>query len=102
MEPMKYDEGWIVAYAMALEQKAQAMVTRAWMTACIFGLIGFLAMVVGSPRDEYKPFLIGGIAAVTFVLGLILSNLAANRAAMIRLQAHTALCQVQIERNTRK
>ena len=35
-------------------------------------------------------------------LGLMLASRAKDKAALIRLQAHMALCQVQIERNTRK
>ncbi|AXS79852.1 hypothetical protein [Dechloromonas sp. HYN0024] len=101
---MQYDEGWIVAYAMALEQKAKALVSRAWMTAIIIGAIALLALIsvpLGA-QDAQRNSFIFFVALGTIGLGFFLANRAEAKAAMIRLQAHQALCQVQIERNTRK
>lgn len=96
---MQYDEQWIIAYAMALEAKAKGLIRNAWVTGTLIGLLA--SGIAGGPG--HLPFIlaasVGGLTLL--VVGSFLASNAANRAAMLRLQAHTALCQLQIERNTR-
>jgi hypothetical protein len=99
MERMQYDGDWIVAYAMALEQRAQRMIFRAWVIAVSIGAIGAMALYATNKEINIAALFL--VAIGVLFLGAILASFAASKAAMLRLQAHTALCQVQIEKNTR-
>lgn len=94
---MQYDEQWIIAYAMALEERAKTMVRNAIISSVAIGFI--VAAIAGSRLPIIQAAIIW--ALVTMILGGFLYASATSRATMLRLQAHTALCQVQIERNTR-
>lgn len=94
---MQYDEQWIIAYAMALEDRAKKLPRYALMVSGLIGLVA--AVIAGSRLPIVSSAVIG--ALVTVILGGFMYASATSRSAMLRLQAHTALCQLQIERNTR-
>ena len=101
MERMKYDADWIFAFAMALEQKAKNLIFNAWITAFLIGTL-VVAVLLSRPEIANRSAVIFLSVVFSSILGFILAGRASNKAALLRLQAHTALCQVQIELNTRK
>lgn len=90
-----YDENIIQAAADALYRHAASIV----LTSTILGVI--LGLILGAFVANATP--LGGFA---FLGGAVLGGYigwsrAQSAAFLLRLQAQTALCQVQIEKNTR-
>lgn len=88
-----YDEKVIQRFADGLYRRAARVV----IIYAIIGFgIGFLLMTIADHGGAgMLRVIIGGLAAL---VGVILSR---DKAEALRLQAQTALCQAQIERNTR-
>jgi hypothetical protein len=93
-----YDESVIVSFAERLYRRAASMVAAyALFGALVSALIG-----VGLGFAIKTPELIKGIAVVVGLLGTVIGAMVGSeRAFTLRLLAQQALCQVQIERNTR-
>lgn len=100
---VRYDAEIIEKFAAKLYAQANRIVA---MYVVLFGIAGVIAGIVatkstgGSMRDTSLPvpnMILGGV--VLAALGYIVGQ---ARAFSLRLQAQTALCQVQIERNTAK
>ena len=94
---MKYDSEIIEAFAQDLYSRANWVVFTHSILGTVFGgAIGTfgVAAMGGGPG-------LGGLigAVIGFVIG---NSLGRTRAFQYRLQAQTALCQVQIERNTNR
>jgi hypothetical protein len=87
---MKYDATVIEEFSARLYSKAKSVVVSYTVLGMVIGLfcgaIGKgMGMIVGS-----------------LVLGAVGFTIGTERAFQYKLQAQTALCQVQIEQNTRK
>lgn len=96
---VSYDENVIVTFAERLYRRAATIVLA---YAFLGGLIG--ALVVGGVAvgSHIHSDSTAGIGVVVALIGVVLGAIVGSeRAFALRLQAQTALCQVQIERNTR-
>lgn len=88
---MQYDAKVIVEFADKLYAKAKSIVAA-------YTLFGFLLGCLGGAAINQT----GGLGAVAaLILGVIGYAMGTDKAFQLRLQAQTALCQVQIEQNTR-
>ena len=103
-----YDPLIIHSYAKALYQQAEGMVQRAQALSVILGLLLTLLIWGGAAAQAEKrgeevlwPFALTIGAIVTLVIYKIWVGAAERRAYALKLQAQTALCQLQIEINTR-
>ena len=98
---MKFDPEIIETFARRLYGQASRIVIRYGVLFALlgggFGAAVYYYLPAVAARD-FGP-VIGGAAVVLFALiGVSIGN---DRAFGLRLQAQVALCQVQIERNTR-
>lgn len=96
---IQYDPAVICEFAKALYDEADALSLRAGVRGLLLG--GVMAAAVGliGLRDQTAA-MVGGVlgGAVGYAIG---AAGAAAQAFSLRLQAQMALCQVEIERNTR-
>ncbi len=113
MKPVEYDPVVLRAQAAVLYHRAERLVVWATVRWAIFGaLVG--AAIAGSTKvravdDQLYAQGIQNPGDGVFVIVLVLAVLgglngrsgAQARAWALRLEAQTALCQVQIEENTR-
>ena len=96
---VKYDPAIIRTFAERLYQQALGVVIQWTIIGAIMGaavLVGF--MVLTNPRSTIGPAELGIGAVLGGILGYFAGQ---SRAFALRLQAQTALCQVEIEENTR-
>ena len=93
----QYDSALIETFADRLYAQAKSIVIK---YTCVFGIVvGLLATALGmAAKMDAAVFGIIGLA----VGGYLGYSFAQEKAYQLRLQAQTALCQVQIEKNTRK
>jgi hypothetical protein len=91
-----YQPAVIYEYAQKLYDQAQSVITVS-VIACIV-MFGSLGLFIGNAANN--GILIFGLAGAV-IGGVIGYTRAAAKAAELRLQAQLALCQVQIEQNTR-
>jgi outer membrane lipoprotein SlyB len=92
---IEYDASVIVTFAENLYDQAERVVALTTFAGILVGaLLGF---AIGSAFQGTS--LTAVIGAV--VVGVLAFNIAQQKAFAMRLQAQTALCQVQIELNTR-
>lgn len=91
---VEYDAKIIQKFATKLYSQANTIVAVWTILGAIVGGIAGAAM---RGRDRDSILVIAGVIVVGF-LGYLIGQV---RAFMLRLQAQTALCQLQIERNTR-
>lgn len=92
-----YDENVIIEFAHRLYRRAATV-------ALIHALMGFLisAGVIEIAGNTYGMTSPGSVVVVVGLIGSLIGYLVGReRAFALRLQAQTALCQAQIERNTR-
>lgn len=95
--PVQYDPNVIQGFAEALYQRASSLVVSYALLGAVGGAaIGFIGGMQVEGGMAVMAALVGG--AVGAFIGY---SLAAPRAFMLRLQAQQALCQMQIEANTR-
>lgn len=96
---VSYDENVIVSFADRLYRRASSMVV-AYM---LFGvMVGVLPVVIAMGMNHVRPNAIGAVAAMVGLIGGVIGAMVGSeRAFTLRLLAQQALCQVQIERNTR-
>ena len=88
---VQYDRSILESFATDLEKQARNVIA-------ISGLIGFLvggALGYGLGKGPLPL----GLAMLGAVMGIAIGR---ARAFQLRVQAHTLLCQVEIEKNTRK
>jgi len=91
-----YDSSVIEEFADNLYEQADRLVAVATVAG---GLIGFaIGLAIGSVTQ--LPSVIIGLVGAVFA-GAIALQIGRQRAFALRLQAQVALCQVQIEANTR-
>lgn len=93
---IKYDASIIQQFADRLYKKANSIVANFTVIGILFGLgIGF---------GFDKAYGLGNVGLVAgVVLGAVIGYaMGQERAFALKLQAQVALCQVQIEQNTRK
>jgi predicted membrane-bound spermidine synthase len=96
---VSYDENVIVTFAERLYRRAATIVILCALLGCIVGAVG-VELVAAAARvhsDATNGFAVL-FALVAAVIGVLIGN---ERAFALRLLAQQALCQVQIERNTR-
>lgn len=86
----RYDENIIQEFAAKLYDQAQLIVFMYTVGAALIGGLGGYFVADG-----------GGAVVGALVLGAIGYGVGSSRAFVLKLTAQTALCQVQIERNTR-
>ncbi|MFZ5891268.1 MAG: hypothetical protein ACOY0T_09480 [Myxococcota bacterium] len=94
----KYDSGIIQKFADRLYLEADKIVYFYGIAGAALGVgAGFFVGKLTVDKDSTTPmlFLGGACCAVFLVIGRA-------RSFALRLQAQTALCQLQIERNTRR
>lgn len=89
---MDYDSKIIVEFANRLYSKANTIIVIYTILGIILGAIAGSAASSGSAA---------AMAIGALILGAIGYSLGSERAFQLKLQAQTALCQVQIEKNTR-
>lgn len=92
-----YDRSVIQEFADKLYARARAIVV-------VFTLVGFfVGLVAGGALSNSALRVLGpaGVVVVAVVGALIGLVIGQSRAFMLKLQAQTALCQAQIEENTR-
>ena len=103
---VKYDETVIQSYADSLYGRAKWIVVQyALVGALLAGAVG--ALLAGIALGDRQTHFDGTSALIAgFLAGLVGTALGATsgvaRGASLRLEAQTALCQAQIERNTRR
>ena len=91
----KYDPNVIQKFADRLYQQANT-------TVAIYTTIGFvLGAVAGGSVQVSHEFLVIAMGIGALIFGIIGLNLGTSRALTLRMQAQSALCQRQIEHNTR-
>jgi len=91
----KYDPAIIQTFADRLYSQARAIAVIAALLGAIIGSVGGKALGAAVDADN------GGALLGTLLLGAAGFAVGQARAFSLRLQAQTALCQVQIEVNTR-
>lgn len=103
-----YDPLIIEAYTKALYQQADAMVTRAKVLSVLLGFLLTVLVWGGASFEADKrgeevlwpaALILGSLS--TLVIHLVWVGAAERRGFALKLQAQTALCQLQIEKNTR-
>ncbi|HEU4887372.1 MAG TPA: hypothetical protein VFV49_05755 [Thermoanaerobaculia bacterium] len=91
----KYDPSVIVEFADYLYAQAASVVLGYTVVGILAG--GGIGAVIGTMLGEgVIPIVIGAA-----IVGVIAAQLGRQKAFALRLQAQVALCQVQIEANTR-
>lgn len=96
---VSYDENVIVSFAERLYHRASSMVA-----VCTLGgaMIGAVPAVIAFSITRARPDAIAIIAVLVGLIGGVIGGMiGSERAFRLRLLAQQALCQVQIERNTR-
>lgn len=96
-----YNPEIIERFASKLYERADNIV---WRWGCIGMFLGLLAawQITTANGGMPPPFRIG-VTAVFVIIGLLVGrSIGTDRAFHLWLQAQTALCQVAIERNTRR
>jgi len=88
---MQYDSNVIVEFAAKLYKRAGSMILSYTVFGVLLGAIGGFMVI-----PEAVAAVIGAM-----ILGLIGFKLGVDKAFQLKLQAQVALCQVQIETNTR-
>lgn len=92
---IKYDAEIIRQFAAKLYAQADRVVA---FYSIVFALVGGIAGKALGSRGESGTYIMLGV----IVMGAIGYFVGQARAFLLRLQAQVALCQVEIERNTRK
>ncbi len=92
-----YDERIIAQFAAQLYRRASSMVLVYVIAGVIAGAATTLGVVLTSSAGSLAS-ITGMLAVVGGLLGWLFGT---QRAIALRLMAQTALCQMQIERNTR-
>lgn len=96
---VSYDENVIVSFAERLYRRASSMVAAG---ALLRAIVGALPVVIAMELSRTRPNAIAPVAVVVGLIGLAIgAAIGSERAFTLRLLAQQALCQVQIERNTR-
>src|SRR5437773_442111 len=101
----QYDEQVLQTYADRLYRQATWIVIKYAIVGIGLGvLIGYAPMVTWYWRQisQSPPDTTGAMVVCALLLGLIFSFIGDSRAFEYKLRAQTALCQMQIERNTRR
>ncbi len=95
---VQYEPSLIQQFAQRLYERANSTILLYTVFgALVGGLIGALLSGAVGNRGAGAPFALCGM----LVLGLVGHALGSEKAFWIKLQAQTALCQAQIEKNTR-
>lgn len=92
-----YDSSVILTFAERLYEQAAGIEVAYAVGGAVVG--GAAGGAIGAALHDASSLLIGLIGAV--IVGAIAWQLGRQKAAALRLQAQVALCQVQIEENTR-
>lgn len=93
---MHYDERGIERFAQNLYLRAQALEVGFPIVNAIVGLI--VGALIGGPFGTSAARVAAGCAGAGALLGWMVSQ---GPVSVMRFQAQTVLCQLQIERNTR-
>ena len=95
MKKMAYDEEVLVNFASTLYKSANNMVSGGGFLGFVLGIaIGYLITDKGSGPI----YMISG-AVIGVVIGLVFAE---GMSTNMRIQAQALMCQVQIEKNTRR
>lgn len=96
---VSYDASVIESFAEALYAQAKSVVIRYSVTFAAVGFVaGFVPMAISSRDMNAAPVVGGLVACVGLLIGISYGR---TKAFALRLQAQQALCQVQVEKNTR-
>lgn len=98
----QYDEKVIEQFAEQLYSEAASLVKSTTTKWTFLGLLG--GLIGGAAMENWNGPTYAAIGAVLggVLCGAIGYNTSTRRVFSLKLQAQTALCQAQIERNTRK
>jgi uncharacterized membrane protein len=92
---VSYDPEVIRKHAEKLYKKAESIVT----TYTLFGF--FVGLIVGAVLGESQSLQMGYAFLSGCIVGIICYHIATEKAFSYKLQAQMALCQVEIEKNSR-
>lgn len=96
---VQYDEKVIEAFAEELYREAATLVLRSTLKCLLVGLL--VGAIGGGAMTDWESIMpyaaAGGVVCAAAGYGY-----SRRRVFLLKLQAQTALCQAQIERNTRK
>ena len=95
----QYDPGIIAEFADRLYAQARSIIVTSTLLGALIGVFPGAAMALSS-HDSTPGFLMALLGAL--ILGPLGFAIGRARAFSLRLQAQTALCQAQIEVNTRR
>jgi hypothetical protein len=95
---MMYDENVIVTFAERLYRRAASMTAAYALLGAMVGALAGVIIVIATRTPELIKAVATLLGVVSAVIGGIVGS---ERAFALRLLAQQALCQVQIERNTR-
>lgn len=98
----QYDEKIIETFAEELYREATSVVLKSTLKWTFIGVLagGIGGAAAGNWENSTNALIAAVLAGV--VCGAIGYSLAKRQVFTLKLQAQTALCQAQIERNTRK
>jgi hypothetical protein len=92
----KYDSALIYTFAGRLYSRAESAIVTATLIGAVIGAV--MGYAGGAVSGNGGTFAL--VAAV--IMGAIGYSIGSERAFQLKLQAQVALCQVQIEENTRR
>ena len=95
---LSYDENVIVTFAERLYSRAASMIAAYALFGAIVGALAGVTIAIATRTPELMKVIAVMIGVVAAVIGGMVGG---ERAFALRLLAQQALCQVQIERNTR-
>ena len=95
---VKYDADVIVTFAARLYKQAGSIVASYTFLGALLGLLVGGTAAAMLQRDDLMVAVAIVVALIAGAVGYVRGQ---ERAFTLRLQAQTALCQVQIEQNTR-
>ncbi|HWO20249.1 MAG TPA: hypothetical protein VNO30_15880 [Kofleriaceae bacterium] len=95
---VKYDENVILTFTGRLYRRATSMMIAYALLGALIGVAAGMGIATANRTPELIPNFAVALGVVSAVIGGMIGR---DRAFALRLMAQQALCQVQIERNTR-
>ena len=101
-KPTQYDPNIIQTFADALYARAASIVATCTICGTLFGIVPLVIVSITGANKSGESGLIFFLILIALLGGLIGFRIGKAKAFDLKLKAQEALCQVQIEKNTRK